>query len=62
EATADGIRMINESNPSREVISLKSLDAFAQAAEGQATKIIVPSDIAGVAGLAGALKGIITDR
>ena len=62
EATAEGIRMINASNPSKEVISLKSLDAFTQAAEGQATKIIVPSDIAGVAGLAGALKDIIADH
>ena len=62
EATAEGIRMINESHPSDAVISLKSLDAFTHAADGQATKIIVPSDIAGVAGLAGALKGIISEQ
>jgi regulator of protease activity HflC (stomatin/prohibitin superfamily) len=62
EATAEGIRMLNESKPSQEVISLKSLDAFTQAADGNATKIIVPSDIAGVAGMAGALKGIFSDR
>lgn len=61
-ATAEGIRMINESNPSDAVISLKSLDAFTQAADGQSTKIIVPSDIAGVAGLAGALKGIVSEK
>ncbi|MBR2735781.1 MAG: paraslipin [Firmicutes bacterium] len=62
EATADGIRMVNAANPSREVIELRSLDAFSQAADGQATKIIIPSDIAGVAGLAGALKSIVTDK
>lgn len=62
EATADGIRMLNASQPSKEVISLKSLDAFTQAADGQSTKIIVPSDIAGVAGLAGSLKEIISER
>lgn len=61
EATAEGIRMINESNPSQAVISLKSLEAFAQAADGQATKIIIPSDISGVAGLAGALKNIVSE-
>lgn len=62
EATAEGIRMLNASQPSKEVLSLKSLDAFTQAADGQSTKIIVPSDIAGVAGLAGSLKEIIADR
>ena len=62
EATAEGIRLLNASEPSREVLSLKSLEAFTQAADGQSTKIIVPSDIAGVAGLAGSLKEIITDR
>ena len=54
--------MVNAANPSREVIELRSLDAFSQAADGQATKIIIPSDIAGVAGLAGALKSIVTDK
>ncbi len=62
EATADGIRMVNAASPSREVIELKSLDAFSHAADGQATKIIIPSDIAGVAGLAGALQSIVTDK
>lgn len=62
KATADGIRMLNEADPKREVIELRSLDAFAKAADGQATKIIIPSDISGVAGLAGALKGIVSDK
>ena len=54
-ATADGIKMINESAPSEAVLTLKSLEAFAKAADGQATKIIIPSNIQGIAGLATAL-------
>ena len=52
QATADGIRMVNEANPGDAVIRLKSLDAFAAAANGTATKIIIPSEIQGLAGLA----------
>ena len=52
EATAQGIRMLNESSPSDAVISLRSLEAFEKAADGKATKIIVPSNIQGIAGLA----------
>ncbi|MDD6254677.1 MAG: paraslipin [Eubacteriales bacterium] len=62
EAEADAIRMVNESNPSKEVLTLRSLEAFQKAADGQATKIIIPSDIAGVAGLAGSIKEIVTDK
>ncbi len=51
QATADGIRMINESNPGEGVIAIKSLEAFEKAADGQATKIIIPSQIQGLAGL-----------
>ena len=51
KATADGIRMINEAAPGEGVIAIKSLEAFAKAADGQATKIIIPSDIQGLAGL-----------
>ncbi len=51
QATADGIRMINEAAPSEAVIALKSLEAFAKAADGQATKIIIPSEIQSLAGL-----------
>ncbi|MBR2779659.1 MAG: SPFH/Band 7/PHB domain protein [Firmicutes bacterium] len=60
QAKADGIKMIVESNPTQEVISLQSLEAFTAAADGQATKMIIPSDIAGLAGLAGSLKEIVT--
>jgi len=52
QAEADGIRMLNESAPSKEVLTIRSLEAFKKAADGKATKLIIPSDIAGVAGLA----------
>ena len=55
EATAQGIRMINEANPSEAVITIKSLEAFEKAADGKATKIIIPSNIQGLAGLANAI-------
>ena len=51
-ATAEGIRRINEAAPSEAVLKLKSLEAFAAAANGRATKIIIPSEIQGVAALA----------
>ncbi len=52
KANADGITLLNESAPSNAVIQLKSLDAFTKAADGQATKIIIPSEIQSLAGLA----------
>ena len=61
EATAEGIRRINESTPSEEVIKIRALEAFTAAANGRATKIIIPSEIQGLAGLASALKETITD-
>lgn len=51
KANADGIRFLNESNPCSAVLQLKSLEAFAKAADGKATKIIIPSEIQGIAGL-----------
>ena len=51
QANADGIRALNESMPSNQVITLKSLEAFSKAADGKATKIIIPSEIQGIAGL-----------
>jgi len=56
QATADGIAMINAAAPSKEVLQIKSLEAFAAAADGKATKIIIPSDIQSLAGLIGSLK------
>lgn len=61
QALADSIRKLNEANPNEAVIQLKSLEAFEKAADGQATKIIIPSEIQGLAGLAAGLKGVITD-
>ena len=52
QALADTIRQLNEANPSQSVIAIKSLEAFQKAADGKATKIIIPSEIQGLAGLA----------
>jgi regulator of protease activity HflC (stomatin/prohibitin superfamily) len=51
QATAEGLRMLNQANPSQPVIAIKSLEAFAKAADGKATKIIIPSEIQGLAGM-----------
>ena len=59
-ATAEGIRLINESCPSEAVIKLKALEAFSAAADGKATKIIIPSEIQGIAGLAAGLVESVT--
>ena len=60
-ANAEGIRMIREAGADEAGLTLKSLEAFAKAADGKATKIIIPSDIQGIAGLASSLKEIVTD-
>ena len=60
-ANAEGIRMIREAGADEAVLTLKSLEAFARAADGKATKIIIPSDNQGIAGLASSLKEIVTD-
>ena len=57
-ALADSLIMLNNANPSERVIQLKSLESFAKVADGKATKIIIPSEIQGLAGLAAGLKGI----
>ena len=55
KANADGIRFLNEAAPTEQVIAIKSLEAFEKAADGQATKIIIPSEIQGIAGMAKAV-------
>ncbi|MCI5959003.1 MAG: SPFH/Band 7/PHB domain protein [Lachnospiraceae bacterium] len=60
QATADGIRMLKEAGADEAVLQLKSLEAFGKAADGKATKIIIPSDIQGVAGLATSIKEVLT--
>ena len=62
EATARGIEKINEVNPSEAVLRIKALDAFAKAADGKATKIIIPSEIQGIAGLAGAVTEVVKNK
>ena len=59
EATAEGIKKINESAPSDKMIALRSLEAFEKAANGQATKIIIPSEIQSLAGLATSVKELV---
>jgi len=59
QATADGIRMIREAGADEAVLRIKSLEAFERAANGQATKIIIPSEIQGIAGLAASAKEIL---
>ncbi|MCI8323167.1 MAG: SPFH/Band 7/PHB domain protein [Lachnospiraceae bacterium] len=58
QATADGIRMIREAGADEAVLKIKSLEAFEKAADGQATKIIIPSEIQGLAGLAASAKEV----
>ncbi len=59
KANADGIRMLNEADASKQVIELKSLEAFAKAADGKATKIIIPSDIQGLAGMVSSVTEVV---
>ena len=61
-ATAEGLRMIKEAGADDAVLTLKSLEAFAKAADGKATKIIIPSEIQGIAGLAASLKEVMVDK
>ena len=58
EATADGIRLIREAGADEAVLRLKGLEAFEKAADGRATKIIIPSEIQGLAGLLTAAKEV----
>ena len=61
KAQAEGIKSINEANPGEALIKLRSLDALAKVADGKATKLIIPSEIQGLAGLASSVKEIVTD-
>ena len=59
---ADVIRFIREAGADQAVLTIKSLEAFAKAADGKATKIIIPSELQGLAGLASSLKEVITEN
>ena len=61
QATADGLKLIKEAQLDDAVIKLKSLEAFEKAADGQATKIIIPSEIQGIAGLAASVKELVKE-
>ena len=61
QAKADGIKMLREAGADEAVLKIKSLEAFERAADGKATKLIIPSDIQGVAGLVGSLKEVVKD-
>ncbi|MBQ4538301.1 MAG: SPFH/Band 7/PHB domain protein, partial [Oscillospiraceae bacterium] len=61
KAMADSLKMLNEASPTDKVLALKSFEAFAKAADGKATKIIIPSEIQSLAGLAASLKSITED-
>ncbi|MDE7124819.1 MAG: SPFH/Band 7/PHB domain protein [Eubacterium sp.] len=59
QAEADGIKMIKDAEPTDAVVKIKSLEAFAKAADGQSTKIIIPSEIQSLAGLAAGIDGVL---
>ena len=61
-ATAEGLKMIKHAEADQAVLTLKSFEALAKVADGKATKIIVPSEIQGLAGLAASLKGIVENE
>ena len=61
QANAEGIRMIREAGADQAVLTMKSLETMAKVAEGQATKIIIPSELQSIAGLAAGIKEIVKD-
>ncbi|MBQ7036321.1 MAG: SPFH/Band 7/PHB domain protein [Clostridia bacterium] len=60
KARAEGIRMINEANPGKAYLTIQSLEALEKVADGKATKLIIPSEIQGIAGLAASIKEMVT--
>ena len=58
EATAAGLRMLNEASPTKEVLTLRSFEALVKVADGKATKLIIPSEIQSLAGLASTLSEV----
>ena len=59
QATADALKLLNEAAPNDQVVKLKALEAFAAAADGKATKIIIPSELQGLAGLAAGAQALL---
>ncbi len=60
-AIAEGIKLVNQSKPSQAVLTMKSLETFEKVADGKATKIIIPSELQGIAGLASGIKALVSD-
>jgi len=60
-AIAEGIKQINNANPTQQYLTMKALESFEKAADGKATKIIIPSEIQGIAGLVSSLKEIVSE-
>ena len=61
EGEAEALQRLNSAEPTDRIIQLKPLEAFERAADGRATKLIIPSEIQGLASLTAALKGVVTD-
>ena len=61
QATADAIRLINEAAPGEGVLKIKALEAFTAAANGKATKIIIPSELQNLGGVVPSIKELLTD-
>ncbi len=62
QAKAKGVELINEAKPTEQMLTMRSLEAFEKAADGKATKIIIPSELQGIAGLATAFKEVISEQ
>ena len=62
QADAEGIRLLREAGADEAVLKIRSLEAFEKAADGQATKIIIPSELQGIAGLATTVKEVVSDK
>ncbi len=61
KAMADSIKMINEASPEEGYLTIKKLEAMGKIADGKATKLIIPSDLQGIAGIAASVKEVVTD-
>ncbi len=62
KAVADSLKLLNEANPSQSILTLKSFETFQKVADGQATKIIIPSEIQNMAGLVSSIKEVASDK
>ena len=62
QATAEALKLLNEANPNEQVVKIRALEAFQAAADGKATKIIIPSELQGLAGLAASAKAVFDSQ